>query len=199
MPFALIVTAVVPVHTTFTLALIHPVIALVAIARLPLEDTEPVLHVIPELPIILVAVRPAIFLPLAGSILEAIGEVTDIGSAIPPAVCAEAMWLAEFVLTDVCVTLLEPVVTFAVFQTVNEFTLISVAILPLMHTVAVALAVLPFADIRLSGCAFPDAEPLLDSFLPLAIVHFTVFISENAFTMRLVVMVLAEEGRTVRK
>ena len=101
MPLALVVTAIVPIHTPEAFSFIHHVIALVPVARLPLENTIAVLHVVFEVALKLVAVFSLIFLPFSSSFFQTVGEISDIGSSLRPLIRAETARPAIRVLTCV--------------------------------------------------------------------------------------------------
>ena len=146
-PLTLVETPIVPLHSALALALVHPVVSLVSIAGLPLEDALPVLHIIPEVAIVLIAVRSTILFPLSWSIFQAIGEVSDIRCTISPAVGAKTMRLAIFILTLIRVAILVFVSAFAMLESVKKFALVAITIFPLVHTIAGDLAFLPLANV----------------------------------------------------
>ena len=82
-----------------TFALIHPVIALVTVTRLPLEYAVSVLHVVPEVSIVLITIDLGVFFPPPSTIFKTISEVAYIRGSIVPLVGAEAVRFAIFVIT----------------------------------------------------------------------------------------------------
>ena len=113
-PLALVVAPIVPVHVAIALPLVHVVASFITITGLPLEDAKTVLHVIPEIAIILVAVWSVIFLPPPRSVFKTIGEGANISCSIVPLVCAKAMRLTILVVSRVRVTIVIAVGTLAV-------------------------------------------------------------------------------------
>ena len=121
--------------------------ALVPIARLPCERPITMLHVVEEVTLILIAVRPFVLFPLPSAIFDPISEVSDVAGPIVPLVSAEAMRFAELILASVNIPILERVCSLAMLETVDKFTLIPITVLPLMHTIAMILSVFPLADV----------------------------------------------------
>ena len=84
-------------------------------------------------------------------------------------------------------------------ETIVKFSLVPVPVLPLMHSIAMILAILPLSDVRLSIGAFPDTEALLNAKVPLTVVNLAVRPGECALSVQLIVQILAEVGGPVFK
>ena len=69
-------------------------------------------------------------------------------------------------------------------QTTKPFTLIPVAILPLMDTVPGRFRLAPLSYVRVSEDALPDALAFFKTEAPLTLVHFAVGPCINAFSVR---------------
>ena len=54
-----------------------------------------------------------------------------------------------------------------------------------MHTVALSLASLPLANVRLPARAFPDTIAMFNTHVPLAVVHFAILPHVNTFAVGL--------------
>ena len=150
------------------------------------------LHIVPEVTIVLVAIGPSVFFPFAWAFFQTVSEVADIRRTVAPAVGAKAVWLTMRVLSAERVAVLVRVAAFAMLQTILKLSFVAVAVFPLVHSVAIDLAVSPLTNVGVASCAFPDAKALLDACDPLTIVLLTVGPREDALTVRLVVMVLAQ-------
>ena len=148
MPLAFVAAPIMPLHATFTLPLVHVILALKAITGLPLEYTKAMLHVIPKVTIILVAVWPIIFLPATCSIFESICEVTYIRRSVLPLVSAESMWLSILVITGVRVSDIVIVSALTMFKAIDKLTFESVAIFPLIDSVAIYFSIAPLSYVR---------------------------------------------------
>lgn len=196
-PLALIVAAIAPLHGSKSITMVEVVVALVAIARLPLKDAVPMLHVVHELAIVLVAVRPLVFLPTSVPVFESVLEVSNVRGSALPLIVSEAFRLAIGVGATVRVSIGEDVRTFAMLEAVEPFTFISVAIFPKVHSVAIHFAVAPLADVAFALDAFPSAIAMLDRLLPFSVVNFAVRPRVDALAVRLVAQVKADVLRAV--
>ena len=85
------------------------------------------------------------------------------------------MWLTRFVISRVGVAVSVDVGSLAMLERICPLTLISITVLPLVDTEAVDFATSPLANVRVARGALPSTESVLDTLLPLTIVHFTVW------------------------
>ena len=108
------------------------------------------LHVIQEIAIIVVAVRPLVLLPFTMGILEPISKVSNIAGSVLPPVLTESVWSSLSVSPDVDVAVGEDVRALPVLQAVDPLALVPVTVLPLVDAIPFDFAVLPLSDVLLS-------------------------------------------------
>jgi len=87
------------------------------------------------------------FLPFALTMFESIFELTDVYTAIFPLVLALTFRLAIGVGARIAIAICENVRSLAMLEAVLPLTFVSIAVLPLVHTVASGFRLLPFADV----------------------------------------------------
>jgi len=146
-----------------------------------------VLHIIEKEALVLVAVRPAVFFPLAGAVLDAMSEVTRVRGPILPLVVAEPVWFSAVVISCVSVSIGKAFRTLCMLETVLPLSFVSVSVLPLVDTVSMGFTAFPLADIGVAAGPLPNSKAVLDSLLPLAIVLLAIRPSKDAFAVGFVV------------
>ena len=76
-------------------------------------------------------------------------------------------------------------------EAVRPFAFVAISVFPLMHAVAVDFANVPLTNVGIAMGALPYAEALFDTLSPLSIVYLAVWPCEDAFTVCLIVKILA--------
>jgi hypothetical protein len=104
-------------------------------------------HVIEESTVILVAVCPLLFFPLAIPVFKTTAELTHVACFVLPSVLAEAFRFTECVCACINVFIGEDVRTLPMLKAVQPLAFVSVAVLPLVDTVAFYAAVFPLSDV----------------------------------------------------
>ena len=188
-----------PSHLTQALAHIFGIRAVVDIAGLPLEYAIAVLVVGLELAFILVAIRSIAFLPLAVAVLETLFEVAKIASSIGPLVLSEPFRFALDVLPVVLVAIRKDVCPLPVLERIQPFSLVAIAILPLVHSVALNFTFRKFAHIRVTETTLPDAVPVLLALDELPVVDFAGWPRQDALAVRFIIAEHPDVLVTVRK
>lgn len=115
-PLTFVYTAVVPVHLAVTVPQVKFIPSFVDVSRLPLENTVAMFGVPVELPFILVAIRPLIFLPLALAMSQTILEGPCVYGSIAPSVLTVTVWDSILILPLVLVTILKNVGALTMLQ-----------------------------------------------------------------------------------
>ena len=107
------------------------------------------------------------------------------------------MWFSKFVISAVRIAILKDIRALASLDSVDPLTFIFVTVLPLVDTVAVYFVFIPFTDIGVTSCTFPDAEALLDPHIPLTVVNFAVRPSIDALAVLDVVKELSDVSGSI--
>lgn len=97
------------------------------------------------------------------------------------------MGFAVLVLARVNISVGENVGALAMFETKFPLALISISVLPLMHTVPIRFRLQPLTDVRVAKNTLPDALTLFQPIFPLTFVDFTVEPCVNALSMGFVI------------
>ena len=203
-PHAHVDTLVGPAHHSVPMALIVQVVALVPVARFPLEHSRSVLFVAHVHALVLVALCVAqliclLFLPLAMAVFETVLELSCVAAAIFPLVLTESLWFSLTVLTDIAVAICEKVGSVAFSQTCEPLALILVSICENMHAISLCFRVYPLANVGLSVLAFPDPVAVFDALFPLAIIDLAMFPLVDALAIRFSVFVSAMVRVSIRE
>ena len=105
------------------------------------------LHIIPKISVILVAIGLFILLPFTRPVFKTIQKVSYIRCSIIPRISTESMRLSILVVPRIRVTVLEVVGALSMLQAIDELAFKAVPVLPLVDTVAIDLTLVPLSDI----------------------------------------------------
>jgi len=164
LPLAFVAGAISPVHFTVAVALVILVAPLVDVAALPSELAHTRLLVVDVASFVHVAILCIeSFTPFAFSVLEAFFELTDVDASVFPFVLTNSLRPSALVGACKNITVRKDIRSLSVLQAVQPLALISVSILPLMHSVAISLRVFPLPDVRVAKDTFPDTLAFLET------------------------------------
>lgn len=145
------------------------VIAFVDAARLPMELTIAVFHVLFVFACVLIADFVWTLAPVALAVLHSIEELPAVRMPVGPSILSEAFSPSPLVLADIAVSIFELILAFSVPQTGLPLSFVPVPAAPDMLSESVRLIRPPLADIRVIIDTLPDAIAFLMPSHPLSI------------------------------
>jgi len=146
LPLTLVAAAIGPVHLAIAVPLILLVAAAVLVTRLPRKCANARLLIIHVVAFVLIAVGlGGSLFPFSLAVLHSAFELTHVQTRILPLVLAEAMWLAILVLASVHITISKLIRPLSMLQTELPFPFVSIAIFPLVNSVAISFTLRPLA------------------------------------------------------
>jgi len=146
LPLTLVAAAIGPVHLAIAVPLILLVAAAVLVTRLPRECANARLLIIHVVAFVLIAVGlGGSLFPFSLAVLHAAFELAHVQTRILPLVLAEAVWLAILVLAGVHITISKLIRPLSMLQTELPFPFVSIAIFPLVNSVAISFTLRPLA------------------------------------------------------
>jgi hypothetical protein len=143
-PFSFVDRGVNPVHLTVTLSIVVDVVSVVDVSALPGKVSDAILFIELVVAFKLVALDYVFSLaPLPVAVLHALLELARIDASILPLVDSLPLWFSKGIVSLVYVSIGKAISSLPMLEAVDPASFELVSVLPLMHAIAISLAVLP--------------------------------------------------------
>jgi hypothetical protein len=160
-PLALIEGAVDPLHLAISVSFVVQIATFIPVAGSPLEDAVTVFLVELIISVIEVSVVVLALPPLSPSMLQPVLERPNVGRPVAPLILTVTIWLPLNIAAGVNVFVSKNVCALTVLQAVEPLPFIPVTVLPLVHSIAFCLRLIPLPDVRVSKESSPNSVTLL--------------------------------------
>ena len=198
-PLALVAASIFPIHLTIPVPFIVLVATLIVIPGLPSKNTYSCFLIVLVRAFVHIAVLGVeSLLPFTLAMFEAVLEFSNVYAPIFPLVLALTLRLAIDVDSCEDIAICKEIRTLPVLKAVQPLSFESVAIFPLMNSVASGLGLVPLTDVAVTKDSLPDTLAFFEPVCPLTFVYLAVGPCVNTFAVRLAVEEVALISVSVR-
>lgn len=117
-------------------------------------------------------------------------KIALVVTTIFPCVSSETIWLAFLIATLVVITVLEILLAFAVFETIEKLTFLDI-IFVFSDTISFLSTVCPLALVTVSVKNTPDPITMFSTCFPFSFVDFSIIPLESAFSFSQIIRITA--------